>query len=90
MMRKLFECADRYAANSRWQDFALVKICLFSAGALVGMAVPTGRKKAPVLLAMLGFILTYIPMVLGFLPYLDEMVPTGRSQSRINKVILPE
>ena len=54
------------------------------------MAVPTGRKKAPVLLAMLGFILTYIPLVLGFLPYLDEMVPTGRSQSRINKVILPE
>ena len=29
-MRKLFECADRYAANSRWQDFALLKICVFS------------------------------------------------------------
>ena len=51
---------------------------------------PLAGKKPRFLLAMLGFILTYIPLVLGFLPYLDEMVPTGRSQSRINKVILPE
>lgn len=46
-MRKLFECADRYAANSRWQDFAMLKICVFSMGLLVGMTVPAGRKKAP-------------------------------------------
>lgn len=89
-MRKLFECADRYAANSRWQDFALLKICLFSMGLLVGMTVPSGRKKTPVLLAMLAFVVTYIPLMLGFLPYLTEMVPAGRSQRRINKVILPE
>ena len=86
-MRKLFECADRYAANSRWQDFALLKICLFSMGLLVGMTVPVGRKKTP---ALLAFVVTYIPLMLGFLPYLTEMVPAGRSQRRINKVILPE
>ena len=78
-MRKLFECADRYAANSRWQDFALLKICVFSMGLLVGMTVPAGRKKVPALLALLGF-----------LPYLTDMIPSGRSQRRINKVILPE
>ena len=71
-MRKLFECADRYAANSRWQDF------------------PAGRKKAPALLALLAFVTTYIPLLLGFLPYLTDMIPSGRSQRRINKVILPE
>ena len=78
-MRKLFECADRYAANSRWQDFALLKIC-----------VPAARKKAPALLALLAFVTTYIPLLLGFLPYLTDMIPSGRSQRRINKVILPE
>ena len=33
---------------------------------------------------------TYIPLLLGFLPYLTDMIPSGRSQRRINKVILPE
>lgn len=89
-MRKLFECADRYAASSRWQDFALLKICVFSMGLLVGMTVPAGRKKAPALLALLAFVTTYIPLLLGFLPYLTDMIPSGRSQRRINKVILPE
>ena len=89
-MRKLFEYADRYAANSRWQDFALLKICVFSMGLLVGMAVPVGRKKTPALLAALTFAVTYVPLLLGFLPYLTEMMPAGRSQRRINKVILPE
>ena len=89
-MRKLFECADRYAANSRWQDFALLKICVFSMGLLVGMTVSADRKKAPALLALLAFVATYIPLLLGFLPYLTDMIPSGRSQRRINKVILPE
>ena len=31
-----------------------------------------------------------IPLLLGFLPYLTDMIPSGRSQRRINKVILPE
>lgn len=89
-MRKIFECADRYAANSRWQDFVLLKICVFCVGLLVGMTVPSGRKKGPALMAVLAFAATYIPLMLGFLPYLTEMVPAGRSQRRINKVILPE
>ena len=35
LLNWLFDRADRYAAQSTWRDFALVKICLFSMGVLM-------------------------------------------------------
>lgn len=84
-MRKLFECADRYAANSRWQDFALLKICVFSMGLLVGMTVPAGRKKAPGSAGTAGLCDNLYPAAAGLLPYLTDMIPSGRSQRRITR-----
>ena len=31
-MKKLFDLGNRYARESTWKDFALVKLCLFSMG----------------------------------------------------------
>ena len=42
----LFDRADRYAAQSTWRDFALVKLCLCSMGVLLGLLVPARRKKS--------------------------------------------
>lgn len=89
-MRKLFESANRYAADSNWQILSLLKICLFSAGILAGLAIPRRRRKGAALAAVLAFAATYIPLMVGFLPYLAEIMPEGRSQRRVDKAILPE
>ena len=66
----LFDRADRYAARSTWRDFALVKICLFSMGVLMGLLVPVRKKKWTALAAGLAFIPTYVILVCRFLPFL--------------------
>ena len=45
LLNWLFDRADRYAAQSTWRDFALVKVCLFSMGVLMGLIVPMRKKK---------------------------------------------
>lgn len=71
-MRRLFKVADRYAKESSWQDYALLKICLFSAGIMAGAALPARCKKPVVYSAMGAFVATYVPLMLKFMPYLQE------------------
>ena len=68
----LLDRADRYAAQSTWRDFALVKICLFSMGVLAGLMVPLRKKKWTALGAGLLFIPTYVLLLRRFLPFLLE------------------
>ena len=68
----LFDRADRYAAQSTWRDFALVKICLFSMTGLMGLLVPLRKKKWAALGAGLLFIPTYVVLLRRFLPFLLE------------------
>ena len=70
LIQILFDRADRYAAQSTWRDFALVKICLFSAGILAGLIVPARKKKGTALAAGLLFIPTYIVLIRRLLPFL--------------------
>ena len=44
-MMKLLDIGNRYAANSDWRDFALVKFCLCAMGILIGLSIPAGKKK---------------------------------------------
>lgn len=39
-MNKLFELGNRFAKDSDWKDFALVKICLCAMGVLIGVSLP--------------------------------------------------
>ena len=41
---KLFQVADRYCKESSWKILALLKICLFSIGVMVGMLVPKEKN----------------------------------------------
>ena len=68
----LFDRADRYAAQSTWRDFALVKLCLFSIGVLAGLIVPVRKKKLTALGAGLLFLPTYALLLGRFLPFLLE------------------
>ena len=45
-MRKLLDFGNRYARESSWKDFALVKFCLFAMGLAAGTQVPDKYKKA--------------------------------------------
>lgn len=66
----LMDRADDYAAQSTWRDFALVKICLFSMGVLMGLLVPLRKKKWAALGAGLAFLPTYVILLRRFLPFL--------------------
>ena len=44
-MYKLFDFGNRYARESTWKDFALVKFCLFSMGLAAGTQIPEKHKK---------------------------------------------
>lgn len=62
-MKKLFELGNRYAKESDWKDFALVKFCLFSMGVIVGVNIPDKYKKAAAMTAFCVFLETYIPLI---------------------------
>ena len=44
-MKKLLVFGNRYAKQSTWKDFAMVKLCLFSMGLVVGTLVSEPYKK---------------------------------------------
>ena len=58
-MRKLLDIGNRYAKESTWKDFALVKFCLLAAGTQV----PDKYKKAAVGAAAGVFAVTYVPLM---------------------------
>ena len=62
-MRKLLNFGNRYAKESSWKDFALVKLCVFAMGLAAGTQVPDKYKKAAVGAAAGVFAATYIPLM---------------------------
>ena len=62
-MKKLLAFGDRYAKHSTWKDFALVKLCLFSMGLVVGTLVSEQYKRAVIIVAICVFAATYIPLI---------------------------
>ena len=63
IMGKLFDFGNRYARESTWKDFALVKFCLFSMGLAAGTQVPEKHKKKAVGATACVFAATYIPLM---------------------------
>ena len=62
-MKKLLDIGNRYAKESTWKDFALVKFCLFSMGVVVGTQIPDKHKKKAIRAAACVFISTYVPLL---------------------------
>ena len=63
MLKKLLDLGNRYAKESTWKDFALVKFCLFSMGLAAGTQVPDKHKKKAIEAAACVFAATYIPLM---------------------------
>lgn len=62
-MKWLLDLGNRYAKESTWKDFALVKLCLFSIGLAVGTLVAENHKKAVITIAIVLFAATYVPLM---------------------------
>lgn len=62
-MKKLLDLGNRYARESTWKDFALVKFCLFSMGLAAGTQVPDQYKKKALGVAAFVFASTYVPLM---------------------------
>ena len=62
-MNKLFDFGNRYAKESTWKDFALVKFCLFSMGLTAGTQISDKHRKKAVGAAACVFAATYIPLM---------------------------
>ncbi len=62
-MNKLFAFGNRYARESTWKDFALVKFCLFSMGLAAGTQISDKHKKKAIGAAACIFAATYIPLM---------------------------
>lgn len=62
-MNKLLDFGNRYAKESTWKDFALVKFCLFSMGLAAGTQISDKNKKKVIGAAACVFAATYIPLM---------------------------
>lgn len=62
-MKMFFELGDRYAKESTWKDFALVKFCLFAMGLIIGSLLPKKARKPAIICGSSVFALTYIPLM---------------------------
>lgn len=65
-MRRLFDYADRYLQKSDWKDIAMIKCCLFSMGLFAGTYIPKKNKYCARIIALIGFVVTYIPLMVKF------------------------
>lgn len=69
-MKNLFGAAERYIADCKWYDMALLKFCLFAMGLIAGLFVPK-KSRNPVLIAGLAvFAATCVPQMAKFLKVL--------------------
>lgn len=66
-MKNLFklgiDLGNRYAAESNWKDFALLKLCLFALGIVIGTQVAPNYKKIVISTSIGIFIATYVPLM---------------------------
>lgn len=62
-MRNLFELGNKYAKESDWKDFALLKFCLCAIGIVIGTQVSPKHKKTVICASVAVFIATCIPFM---------------------------
>ena len=77
-MNKWFSYANEYVKQSDWKDFALVKLCLCSAGVMIGISLTKKAKKLAAFGAMAVFITTYLPLIIKFL----RIVTAGQTRNK--------
>ena len=68
-MRKLVDAVNLCLKDCSWEDMVLLKSCACAVGVLVGLAMPWKKKWSVAWIASLVFVLSYVPLMGKFLPY---------------------
>ena len=71
-MKQMLEYADKYLQKSNWKDIGIIKYCLFSFGLLAGTYIPQKNKECARIIAIIGFIVTTILILVKFFSVITE------------------
>lgn len=63
----LFDYANAYIRWCDWKDISLLKLCLLALGVLLGLVLPKKARKPAACVAVVVFVLTYVPAMARFL-----------------------
>lgn len=66
-MLHLSQVTERYCQSFDWKSLSLFKLCCLSFGMVCGIFIPN-KYKRPVLIGATGvFVVTYLPLMCGFI-----------------------
>lgn len=63
---------DMYMKESTWKDLALIKLCVFSVGVLIGLCIPKKHKAVYSIIGALVIGVTLTPIMMKFVPMLID------------------
>lgn len=63
-MKKLLDFGNRYAGQSDWTDFALLKFCVCAIGLFIGTFVSAGNARTVRIIAAAVFAVTYVILMI--------------------------
>lgn len=78
-MKTILQQANEYGKTMTWKTIALFKLCCISVGMMIGMFMPKKCKEFAIPLASLVFLITYIPLMVGFIQSYRESQKQKRS-----------
>lgn len=68
-MKEIFACANGYIQARDWRMLTFLKFCLASMGLLLGMLIPEKYRKPAMIVAVVVFLATYIPLMIDFIRF---------------------
>lgn len=72
MLKKWCDAGRLYMKDMDLEDMAALKVCLLSAGVLLGIGLPLKWKKPAALFGSFLFVGTYLPLMTKFLECLER------------------
>lgn len=66
-MCSLFSAAEKYCDDFDVKKLSLMKICCMSLGVALGTLIPERNRKSIMTSGLILFVLTYLPLMFGFL-----------------------
>jgi hypothetical protein len=74
LWKNIMDATDYYAKQSKWTDFALLKICLAAVGVIIGLSIPNQKRKSVFWGSAIVYTATGIPLIMKFLPILKKQI----------------
>ena len=71
-MKKLLKITNEYIKTMKWEDVALLKVCLFSLGLLSGIFLRRSDNKAAKAAAGVSFAVSYVVIMKDFIAFLVD------------------